>query len=263
MLKLRGKLSGLPFFMDTASKLSAVVISFNEEKNIARCITALQQVSDDIIIVDSGSADDTLKIAAAMGARVFSRAWTGYADQKNFGNDQAKHDYILSIDADEVVSFELAFHINEAMKHPQSAVYELDFLTSWGDRFIKHGGWVPDRHCRLFDRRRIRWESSGVHEYLNMDGATPELLPGYVFHYTAADKVAYRLKMDRYAREFADGRLAAHRFSPFWKKYTSSGFRFFRDFVLKRGFLEGKAGWEIAVAEARYTWLKYKWSQRP
>lgn len=249
--------------MNTAANLSAVIISFNEERNIARCINALQALTQDIVVVDSGSSDDTIRIATEMGARVFSRAWTGYADQKNFGNAQARHDYILSIDADEVVSFELAFHISEAMKEPRALVYELDFLTSWGERFIRHGGWVPDRHCRLFDRRKIRWESRGVHEYLQMDGYQPELLPGYVFHYTAADKSAYRVKMNRYAREFADARLAEGRFSPCWKKYTSAGFRFFRDFILKCGFLEGRAGWEIACEEARYTWLKYRWSQKP
>jgi (heptosyl)LPS beta-1,4-glucosyltransferase len=249
--------------MSSTPQLSAVVITFNEERNIARCLTALAQLSDDIVVVDSGSNDATVKIAHEMGARVFSRAWTGYADQKNFGNAQAKHDYILSVDADEVVSFELAFHISEAMKDPQFAVYELEFLTSWGDRFIKHGGWVPDRHCRLFDRRKISWKSKGVHEYLAMDGFTAERLPGYVFHYTAADKQSYRRKMDRYAREFADGRLKAGRYSPFWKKYSSAAFRFFRDYILKRGFLEGLAGWEIALEEARYTWLKYLWSQRP
>lgn len=248
--------------MSVSANLSAVVITFNEERNIARCLTALQQVTEDIIVVDSGSSDNTLKIATEMGARVFSRAWTGYADQKNFGNEQARHDYILSVDADEVISFELAFQIGEAMKHEPATVYELDFLTSWGDKFIRHGGWVPDRHCRLFDRRKICWDSKGVHEFLRMEGFRPERLSGYVFHYTAADKANYRLKMDRYAREFADARLATKHFSPFWKKFSSAGFRFFRDYILKRGFLEGRAGWEIAREEARYTWLKYKWSER-
>lgn len=249
--------------MNTAANLSAVIISFNEEQNIARCITALQALTQDIVVVDSGSKDNTIRIATELGARVFSRAWTGYADQKNFGNEQAHHDYILSVDADEVISFELAFHISEAMKNPQSSVYELDFLTSWGDRFIRHGGWVPDRHCRLFDKRKVRWQNRGVHEYLQMEGLQPERLPGYVFHYTAANKASYRLKMDRYAREFADARLASRRFSPCWKKYTSTAFRFLRDYIMKRGFLEGRAGLEIAFEEARYTWFKYRWSQKP
>ncbi|MGC4058197.1 MAG: glycosyltransferase family 2 protein [Chitinophagaceae bacterium] len=247
----------------TATPLSAVVITRNEAANIARCIQSLRQVTVDIVVVDSGSTDRTREIAEEMGARVFHRDWTGYADQKNFGNEKALHDYILSIDADECLSFELAFQIQEAMKQPKAAVYEMDFLTSWGDHFIRHGGWVPDRHCRLFDKRRIRWVSEGVHEYLAMDGHTPQKIEGYVFHYTAANKQTYREKMNRYAREFAEARSNARRYSPFWKKYTSAGFRFLRDYVLKRGFLEGRAGWEIACEEARYTWLKYRWSEKP
>lgn len=247
----------------TAIPISGVVICRNEAHNIERCIESLKQLTDDIVVVDSGSTDDTVARAKALGARVFSREWTGYSDQKNFGNAQAVHDFILSIDADECVSPELANNIRLEMNSPQASVYEFEFITSWQGQFIYHGSWYPDRHCRLFDRNKIRWGSKGVHEELLMEGYSPRRLKGYIYHYTAMDREHYRQKMERYAMEFAANRTGGQRYSPVWKKYTSTAFRFLKDYVLKRGFLEGKAGWEIAVEEARYTYRKYLLSEKP
>jgi glycosyltransferase involved in cell wall biosynthesis len=244
------------------SKISAVVICFNEERNIERCINSLLTLTNDIIIVDSGSTDNTLFLAKSLGARVFERVWTGYSDQKNFGNEQAKGDFILSIDADECISEQLSESILEEMKMPTASVYEFEFLTAWSGRFIKHGGWIPDRHCRLFDKTKIKWGSKGVHEELLLDGLKAKRLKGFVFHHTAESRLDYRDKMTRYAQEFAANKKRVGTIVPFWKKYVSAFFRFVRDYLLKRGFLEGNAGWEIAVEETRYTFLKYKWSEK-
>lgn len=243
------------------NRVSAVVICLNEEKNIVRCIESLKQVTDDIIVVDSGSTDNTLMLAQKMGARIYFRAWTGYSDQKNFGNEQALHQFVLSIDADECISTELAANILSEFEDPKNAVYEFDFLTSWGNKFIHHGGWVPDRHCRLFDKTKIQWGCKGVHEELLLNRHKPKRLPGYIFHYTAENREHYRAKMKKYADEFAVNNKREQKHFPFWKKYVSTGFRFSKDYITKRGFLEGRAGWEIAVEEARYTYLKYKFSE--
>lgn len=242
-------------------KISAVVICRNEEKNILRCIRSLRPLCDDIIIVDSGSTDQTVQIAESEGAKVYHRNWTGYSDQKNYGNALARHDFIISIDADEELSEELRNNIRKEFSNPLHSAYEFDFLTSWNDKFIRHGGWIPDAHIRLFDKTKIQWGSKGVHEELLLNGLPSKKIKGYVLHYTASNRSYYRSKMDRYAQEFASNKLKLGKRSPAWKKYISSGFRFFRDYILKRGFLEGQAGWEIAAEEARYTYLKYKWSE--
>jgi glycosyltransferase involved in cell wall biosynthesis len=238
--------------------ISAVVICKNEERNISRCIRSLQSVSDDIIIVDSFSSDRTVKLARKLTSNVVQMNWNGYARQKNIGNGYAKHDYILSLDADELLSPELCESINREMLNPKHDAYEFSFLNWFGDRPIRHGGWKNNHHVRLFRRSNIRWNEFLVHERLMLDKTPVKRLAGLVHHYTAPNRKYYRTKMDRYASEFAQGRVLASRYASFWKKYTSTGFRFLKEYIFQFGFLDGKAGFIIAVEEARYTFLKYK-----
>lgn len=243
-------------------KISAVIICWNEEQNIVRCIQSLLPLTDDIVVVDSGSSDNTVLYARILGARVFEREWTGYADQKNFGNGQALHPYILSLDADECISPELAGSIRSEMDNPGSAVYAFGILGSWAGRFVYRGNWYPGRHCRLFDKRKISWGvDQAAHEALLIDGYSPKRLEGQVYHYPARTRKEYREKKIRSAIAFAHSRKKEQRFSFFWEKYLHTAACFLNGYLFRLGILEGKAGWEIACEEARGAFLKYKWSQ--
>ncbi|MCU0341774.1 MAG: glycosyltransferase family 2 protein [Spirosomaceae bacterium] len=149
--------------------LSAVIITVNQAHKIGRTIEAVKTLTDDIVVVDSGSTDDTREVARAAGARVYERAWTGYSEQKNFGNDHAQHDWILSIDDDEVISPELAASIREAIETtPAFDAFDLPFRTVFCGQMIRFGGWNPESHVRLFDRTKIQWNTDAVHEGLTL-----------------------------------------------------------------------------------------------
>jgi (heptosyl)LPS beta-1,4-glucosyltransferase len=244
-----------------APELSVVIITRNEEKNISRCIEHARRISNDIVVVDSGSTDNTVALAEKCGARVFIRNWTGYSAQKNFGNQQAHHDLVLSLDADEVVSDELAQSIREALKqYEKGTLLELNVLSRFEERFIYHGGWYPDWHTRIFEKNTTWWNSSDVHEKLQTSVPCKKIkLKGNLLHFTAPDKQGFREKMKNYALLFARNRFEKGMSYGFLKKYTSSVFRFVKEYFFKMGFLDGKAGWNIAWENALYTYLKYKY----
>lgn len=235
--------------------LSAVVITRNEEKNIARCLRSLHAVTDDIVVVDARSTDRTADIARSEGARVLSHDWEGYAAAKNRGNEQALNDLILSVDADEVVSDELARAIGGFVQRG-GAAGRMRRKTNFCGTWIRHGAWYPDIKLRLFDRRNFRW-TGDVHETLEGPSRAAELLPGHLLHfsYTSVDEFVDRQR--HYARL---GALALHR------RNTRPGaaapllkpaIRFFRDYVLRAGFLDGAAGFLIARVTAQAVYWKY------
>jgi glycosyltransferase involved in cell wall biosynthesis len=131
--------------------LSVVLIAFNEGHHIAKCLLAAQGVADEIVVIDSGSTDDTVEVCKAYGAKVITHPWSGYSEQKNFGNNQATFDWILSLDADEVLSEALIQSILKWKNHPQAASFKR--LTNYCGTFIKHGGWYPDVKVRLFNKQ--------------------------------------------------------------------------------------------------------------
>jgi glycosyltransferase involved in cell wall biosynthesis len=238
--------------------ISAVIICKNEEKNISRCIKSLLAVSDDIIVVDSGSTDNTLAEARQLNARVYQQSWMGYSNQKNIANSYALNDFILSLDADEELSPALIMSINNEMQNPKFDVYGFEFSTWFGDQLIRHGGWKQNRHIRLFRKSKFYWNDSLVHEKLVLGKTAVKYLKGCINHYTAPSRSYYRGKMNRYAMEFAIDKQRKNKSIPFWKKYISSSFRFIKEYVCQMGFLDGRAGLAIATEEARYTYLKYK-----
>jgi glycosyltransferase involved in cell wall biosynthesis len=242
--------------------VSAVIICKNEEKNIARCIKSLQGISDDIIIIDSGSTDNTVTIAKQLNARVYLHTWQGYSKQKSIGNNYAIHDFIFSLDADEELSPLLIKSINNEMQNPQFDAYKFDFLTWYKNKLIRHGGWKHNKHIRLFRKSKICWNDSLVHEKLVLNQLPVKRLAGHVHHYTAPSEYYYRAKMTRYAMEFAMDKWRMNKYSPGWKKYLSTSFRFAKEYIFKMGFLDGKDGLTIALEEARYTYLKYKLSEK-
>jgi glycosyltransferase involved in cell wall biosynthesis len=248
-------------------KISACVITLNEERNLPRCLASVAPLVDEILVVDSGSGDSTLDIAAKFGARVVHQDWLGYVGQKNFALAQATYAWVLSIDADEEISPELAGSIMRLKADAASGStgspgdgpngYRFSRLVFYRKKWIRHGDWYPDRLVRLFRRAEARFSGGRVHEKLELPGEHP-ILPGHLHHFTyenASDRAA---RCARYAMLWAESAHEQHRAARAWTGPLHALARFGKGFVLKRGFLDGAIGWDIAAGNAREVWLKYQ-----
>ena len=188
-------------------KVSAAIITLNEERNIARAMESLR-CCDEIVVVDSGSTDRTAEIAAKLGARVVECPWGGYAPQKNFAADRASHDWILSIDADEALSEALEGEIWQIKKNgPRFDAYTMPRLAQYMGRWILHSGWYPDRKVRLYHRRKARWVGEYVHESVQVDGTVGHL-ESDLLHFTCDSFSEHFKTMDRYTTLAAEQLIA-------------------------------------------------------
>ena len=239
-------------------KLSIVIITHNEEKNIRACLDAVQGLSDDIVIVDSFSTDKTPEICRSYPQVNFiSHNWEGYSAQKNYANSLAKHDYILSLDADEVISDELRKSIEAIEKF--EAVYEFSRLTNYCGSWVHHCGWYPDAKIRIFPREGSFWEGEFVHETLVVPANLPVIrLKGDLLHYSYHTLEDHYRQIERYSTLHAEKMKAEGKKASFIKQFISPPFKFFRIYFLELGFLDGKAGFDIARISAKAVRLKYQ-----
>ncbi|MFB6347606.1 MAG: glycosyltransferase family 2 protein [bacterium] len=237
--------------------VSACVITLNEEGNIGRCLRSLQWV-DEILVVDSGSDDDTVEIAESLGARVLYNDWPGYRDQKQFAADNAKNDWILSIDADEEVSNELRKSINTTVgdsPDPRTS-YKVNRKCQFLGRWIEHGSWYPDWVLRLFNRRKTEWVGGDLHEHVQPT-ETVEFLDGNLYHYPY-ENISENVEYGNYYSAIQSREL--HRKGRSSGLFTALGhgsFKFFKDYILKRGFMDGMPGFVIATIGSFNVFLKY------
>jgi len=242
-------------------KLTATIISLNEAENIR---SACESVSwaDEILVVDAESTDATRDIAGDCGARVINRPWPGFAAQKQFAAEAASHDWIFSLDADERVSHELKTSIEDLLfsRDRQLAEgYRMARRAFYMGRWIRGGGWYPDRQLRFYNRTRGRWSERHIHESVTMDeGARVETLKGDILHYPGPD-AAYHHRMigERYAplaaQQMFDQGTRTSRIA-----IASAGpAAFIRSFILKGGFRDGVAGLSIANFAAHHAFLKH------
>jgi len=237
-------------------KISAIVITFNEEQNIRAALESLRW-ADEIIVVDSESVDRTVEIARSFTDRIFVRAWPGYSAQKNFAAEQASFDWVFSLDADERVSDELMRELEQIkqISEPQATGFEMPRLTFYLGRWIKHSGWYPDYKLRLYNRQRSRWTGDFVHESIEVDGRV-DRLKGNLLHYTVHNASEHHLRIDRYTTLAANemyergkrASIASIVFTPFMT--------FIRSYIVKLGFLDGLQGFAIARFAAHYAFLK-------
>jgi glycosyltransferase involved in cell wall biosynthesis len=239
--------------------ISVVIITHNEEKNIARSLTSVLKISSDVIVVDSFSTDTTAEICKKYPVKFVQRKWDGYSLQKNYGNDLAANDWILSIDADEELSEALVDSIKREFKNPSYDCYEMNFRTNFCGQWLRFGHWNPDKHIRIFNKKNIQWDTNAVHEQLTISGSMRVgKLKGKMNHYTIQTLEQYRKKNDYYIELSAQKMAANNKKSNFIKLYFSPAYRFFHSYILKLGILDGYYGYVIARETARVAYLKYK-----
>jgi glycosyltransferase involved in cell wall biosynthesis len=242
-------------------KISATIITRNEQDNLPRALQSLG-CCDEIVVVDSGSADRTVEVARDLGARVIERDWPGYAPQKNFAAAEAAHDWILALDADEALSPELQREI-EQLKQQGARFdgYSFPRLAQYRGRWIRYSGWYPDRKVRLYDRRKCRWIGDYVHESVRVEGNAGELA-GDLLHYTCPTFSRHVETVNRYTTLAAQELAAQGRSVSLARLLAAPPWAFLRTYFLQRGFLDGVDGFLIASMAAFYVFAKYakvKW----
>jgi len=236
--------------------ISVTLITRNEERDLAQALGSLAGVADEIVVVDSGSTDRTREIARASGARVIERAFTDFADQKNFAAGSAAHDWVLMMDADEALSAELrAALVAWKQAEPAYAAYRMARLTNYLGAWIRHSGWYPDYVVRLYRRDRVRY-AGRIHETVATEGPVGTLA-GDLLHYSVRTRAEYDAKVDIFTTLAAEDMYAKGRrrwraalwFGPPWTLV--------HNFFFRRGFLDGYRGALLAWRGAHYVRLKY------
>ncbi|PCE32096.1 glycosyltransferase family 2 protein [Burkholderia ubonensis] len=240
----------------TEPTLGVALIARNAADQLASCLTALS-FADDIVVVEHGSSDDTAAIARAHGARVMVTGdWPGFGPQKNRAVAALATDWILSIDTDEIVTPELADAIRAAIRAPRADVYAVDRLSSFCGQWIRHSGWYPDWIPRLFRRGSAHFSDDLVHERL-VFASTAVRLGGKLLHYSYEDFEAVLRKLDAYSSAGARQRLAAGQRGGFRKALLRGSWAFVRTYLLRRGFLDGRAGFMIAIFNAETVYYRF------
>jgi glycosyltransferase involved in cell wall biosynthesis len=240
--------------------ISAAIITHNEASNIPRCLRSLS-CADEVVVVDSGSTDETPSLATNLGARLIVHPWSGFAAQKNFAVNKAQHDWILSLDADEELdSTAQAAILNWKISEPAAAGYRFARRARYLGRWIRHSGWYPDYKIRLFDRRRGHWQGAYVHESAVVEG-TAETLPGEILHYTCDSLEEHRQRIEFYTDLAATEILQAGRRVSWLHCRIDPWWTFVQTYLLRCGFLDGAQGFWIAYMGSRYVTRKYaKWA---
>jgi glycosyltransferase involved in cell wall biosynthesis len=240
------------------NKLSVVIITFNESKNILRCLQAASCVADEIIVYDSYSTDDTCEIATQFGAKVIQGTWQGYAKSKNLANEKARYDWILSLDADEVLSKILQDNIIK-LKLTGLKTASFKRLTNYCGAWIKHAGWYPDIKLRIFNRKQMQWQGL-IHEELKpieQKAIKPILLQGDCLHYSYTSIESHYEQTNKFSKLSAQSLHEKGIKTTIIKIYLAPIFKFIQMYFLKLGILDGYYGFVICKISAQATFQKY------
>jgi glycosyltransferase involved in cell wall biosynthesis len=236
-------------------KISVIIITKDEADNIRACLESVTW-ADEIIVVDSGSNDATVEICRELGVQVHEHDWPGFGLQKNRALSYATHEWVFSIDADERVTPELRSQLTKAIKEDSEDGFYVPRLSQFCGRFIRHSGWYPDYVLRLFRRTKARFSDDMVHERVILEGHAGRLTSP-LLHYSYLNLADVQRKTEQYAKAGAIQMFKSGRSASFADAPLRAGWAFVRTYLLRLGFLDGNAGFNIALMNARTTYLKY------
>lgn len=239
------------------AKLSVIIITKNEAHNIRACLDSVSW-ADEIVVVDSGSSDDTVEICKAGGAQVYmTEDWPGFGMQKNRALSHATGEWVLSLDADERVTPELRSEIESALNEPHGQdAFRIPRLSSFCGRYMRHSGWYPDYVTRLFHRGAARFSDDLVHESLIVNGSVGKLRQP-LLHETFHDLEELLTKINHYSTAGAQMLSKKGKSATLKKAVSHAVWAFFRTYILRAGFLDGRAGFMVAVSTAESTYYRY------
>ena len=240
-------------------QLSVVIITLNEEKNIARCLKSVEEIADEIVIVDSDSTDKTPEICKSFGVRFIKHPFEGYVKQKNYAVSQAKYDHVLSLDADEALSEKLLTSIKLAKENFVADGYTMNRMTNYAGKWIKHSGWYPDTKLRLFDRRKGEWTGLIIHEKFELfKKGQIKHLNGDLLHFSFYSIDEHRKQSDKFTALGAKADYEKGKKAPVYKIWGSPIVKFLKDYIFNLGFLDGREGFVICWISAGASYTKYQ-----
>ena len=237
-------------------KISAVIITKNEASNIKRCLDSLIDITDEIVVIDSYSTDETKEICKAYNVNFFQNEFENYSQQKNFGAQKASNEIILSLDADEELSDSLKKEVLKAKENFTADGYSFNRLTRYCGKWIKHGGWYPDQKLRLFRKSACAWQGE-IHETVHCESGKIQHLKGDLLHYSYPSISWHISKMNSFTEMAANEMFNSGKKAKTLKILFGPSFEFFKKYILKSGYRDGYYGFVIAVLSGYYVFLKY------
>ncbi|WKN41949.1 glycosyltransferase family 2 protein [Tunicatimonas pelagia] len=243
----------------TAVQLSVTIITYNEEKNIERCINSVKELADEVLVVDSYSTDKTKEICQGLGIRFIEHTFEGHIQQKNYALDQAEHEYILALDADEALTPELFRSIQQVKQHCNYDAYRFNRLTSYCGKWIKHCGWYPDTKLRLWNRQKGRWGGENPHDSVKMiAGSSTHHLNGDLLHYSFPSVEDHARTANRFSEIASDEAIRKdRRVNILVHVILNPLFTFVKKYFFQLGFLDGYYGFVVCVLSGYSNFLKY------
>jgi glycosyltransferase involved in cell wall biosynthesis len=240
--------------------ISVVIITFNEERNFARCLASVKDIADDIVVVDSFSSDRTKEICLEHGVRFIEHAFEGHIEQKNWAITQAKFPHVLSLDADEALDDTLKESILQVKNNFILAAYSMNRLTNYCGHWVRHCGWYPDKKLRLWDSRCGTWGGDNPHDKYELHKRQNEIghLKGDILHYSYYTLDDHYKQVEYFTTISANAQHKRGKKAPLLVLYLSPVVKFLKDYIINRGFLDGKTGFQICRISAFATYVKYK-----
>lgn len=239
-------------------QISAVIITYNEEKNIARCIDSLEGIADEIVIVDSFSTDETERICKEKGVKFVQNKFDGHIEQKNFAITQAQYPHVLSLDADEALDDHLKKAILQVKNNWQADGYKMNRVTNYCGEWIWHGGWYPDTKLRLWNSKKGKWGGMNPHDEFIMNNDSKVVqLKGNLLHYSYYSVDGHVAQMNKFSSISAKSYYERGKRSNLFLIMMKPLVAFVKAYILKRGFLSGYYGFVIGIMDAQTTFLKY------
>lgn len=239
-------------------KISATIITYNEERNIERCLRSLQGIADEIVVVDSFSKDNTIAICEKYNAKIFQNPFEGYSAQKRFAISKSSFDIILSLDADEALSEELKESILTVKNNDKFDAYQCNRITNFCGSWIKHGGWYPDKQLRLWNKLSGNWNNSKIHEKVELNANTTlGQLKGNLLHYSYYNIEEYITQLNKFSNLKADELIRKGKKANIFLLLFKPFVKFLINYFVKLGFLDGYFGFVLGISSAYATFITY------